>query len=104
MGDYSDAMEFLMSRAEPYQTLATLGKANLDEIVIAAEKLLKDPTRPLPGCVQIMAKNETFGSVLLQNRQGKFSEFPADFPCLRFNPPFIDGNWLCRPKNGPNRP
>jgi hypothetical protein len=99
MEDYSEAREFLESHLEAGKTLATLIQAERDEIVITAVSSEGDePRRPLTKRVLVADKNETLKGVLLKGLDGKFSDFPADFPCLRFDPPFIDQDWPDRPE------
>jgi len=92
MEDYSEAYEFLKSKAAKGQVLATLIQAERDEIVITAVAS-EGESRAFTRRVKIMDKNETLNGVLLKDQGGRFSDFPADFPCLRLDPPHIDENW-----------
>lgn len=87
------AREFLERVREEHQALATLADAELDELVIVAVESKVTPDKPAYARVRVMARNETLGGVLLKNSRHKFSNFPSDSPCLRFNPPIIDEYW-----------
>jgi len=98
MKNYSEAREFLTACCREGQKLATLGKADVDELVITAVMSPIEPGRPAMARMLVVAKNETLGGALLMDRRKRFSDFPEGFPCLRFDPPIIDPDWPERPE------
>ncbi|MBU0649204.1 hypothetical protein KJ969_03875 [Patescibacteria group bacterium] len=99
MEDYSKVREFLRPKLEPDRVPAALIQAECDEIVITVVTSKCAPDRPFATRVKIMDKNETLNGVLLMGADHKFSDFPADYPCLRFDPPHFDEFWPDRPED-----
>lgn len=93
MDEYKEAREFLERVREERQTLAILAETERDELVIVAVESKVMPDKPAYARVRVMARNETLGGVLLKNGRHKFSSFPGDSPCLRFNPAIINEYW-----------